>query len=82
MCACGFIGINFKAPFGKHRITVKRKNGKTPGDQTMMATTRKRLEKFYIPFNVNLIQLLEATDHIEVLPSMQHMRDEFLYTDL
>lgn len=74
-------GIHVGGEFGKAEkaLPVKRKNGKTPGDQEMMATTRKRLEEYYTPFNLKAIDLVERTPSFNLVPNLESIRSDIIY---
>ena len=77
-------GIDFQRPFDpSKKITIKRKNAKTPGDQSMMATTRKRLEQFYGYHNQRLLALIEKNIvyGVNLVPHFEALKEEFRYTD-
>lgn len=65
----------------KPAIQVKRKNAKTPGDQTMMATTRKRLEAWYDSHNQELLNVIEQNPGFDLVPHMEQIRKDFSYAD-
>ena len=73
-------GINPALKFGESPPTpVERKNAKTPGDQTMMATTRKRLQAFYDSYNIKLLNFIQANKGFEVVPDFAQLKTNFEY---
>merc|ERR1711998_106065 len=75
-------GVPKGAKFKSHApMEVKRKNAKTPGDQTMMATTRKRLEAWYDSYNQGLLNLIDQTPGFDLIPDANQIRSDFKYAD-
>jgi hypothetical protein len=77
-------GIDFNRPFdARKKMAIKRKNAKAPGDQTIMATTRKRLEAFYGYHNQQLLAFIEKNivNGFDIVPSFPVLQNDFKYTD-
>ena len=63
-------------------MAIKRKNAKAPGDQTIMATTRKRLEAFYGYHNQQLLAFIEKNiERFRHRPVVSVLQNDFKYTD-
>lgn len=68
-------GIDLTRPKG---ITLVKKNGKTPSDQSMAESTKRGLASFYEPYNADLLGLVRRFPSLSVLPSAAVLERELL----
>jgi len=68
-------GLNLRQTQGQD-VTMIRKNGKTPSDQSMVSSTHSRLAEFYRPHNLEVLDLVRDYPAFTVLPTMMSLEKE------